>query len=70
MKAVFYTWKFRKNFKLASKRDLNMSLIQIVMKDLEKEIPLDPKHKKQFLIGNYIGNSECHIKLYFRYIGF
>lgn len=47
-----------------------MSLIQFIMKDLEKEIPLDPKHKKQFLIGNYIGNSECHIKLYFLYIGF
>lgn len=43
MKAVFYTGRFRKDFKLAIKRGLNMSLIQIIMKDLENEIPLEPE---------------------------
>lgn len=62
MKAVFYTGKFRKDFKLAIKRGLNMSLIQIVMKDLENRNFLDPKYKEHLLTGNYIGFSECHIQ--------
>lgn len=62
MRDVFYTGKFRKDFKAAIKRGLNMSLIQSVMKDIENEVSLDPKYKDHLLSGNYIGHSECHIQ--------
>lgn len=62
MRNVFYTGQFRKDFKLAIKRGLNMSLIQKVMKDIENEIPLDAKYKEHPLSGNYYGNMECHIQ--------
>lgn len=57
MRAVFYTGKFRKDFKLAMKRGLNMPLIQCVMKDIENEIPLGLKYKEHLLAGNYGGTQ-------------
>lgn len=62
IREVFYTNKFRKDFKLAIKRGRNMSLIQKVMKDLENSIPLDSQYKEHPLSGDYIGNLECHIQ--------
>lgn len=62
IREVFYTGKFRKDFKLAIKRGLDMSLIQKVMKDLENGITLDPKYKEHPLSGDYTGNLECHIQ--------
>lgn len=62
MRNVFYSGKFRKDFKLAIKRGFNMSLIKNVMKDLENGTPLDPKYKEHPLSGDYIGNMECHIQ--------
>lgn len=62
MREVFYTGKFRKDFKLAIKRGWNMSLIRSVMKEIENEIPLAPKYKEHPLYGDYIGNMECHIQ--------
>ena len=62
MRNVFYTGEFRRDFKLAIKRGLDMSQIQKVMKDIEEEIPLDPKYKEHSLSGNYYGNMECHIQ--------
>lgn len=62
MRLAFYSGKFRKDFKLAIKRGLNMALIQSVMKDIENEIPTDPKYKEHPLSGNYTGHLECHIQ--------
>jgi len=62
MRNVFYTSKFCKDFKTAIKRNLDMSLIKAVMKDLENGIPLEPKYKEHPLTGNYIGHLECHIQ--------
>ncbi|WP_455616809.1 type II toxin-antitoxin system YafQ family toxin [Eisenbergiella sp.] len=62
MRDVFYSGKFRKDFKLAIKRGFNMSLIKNVMKDLENGTPLDPKYKEHPLGGDYIGTMECHIQ--------
>lgn len=62
MRNVFYTSKFRKDFKTAIKRQLDMSLIKAVMRDLENGIPLEPKYQEHPLTGNYIGHLECHIQ--------
>lgn len=62
IREVFYTGKFRKDFKLAIKRGLDMELIRKVMKDLENGISLDPKYKEHPLSGDYAGNLECHIQ--------
>lgn len=59
---VFYTGKFRKDFKLAIKRGLNMTLIQSVMKTIESGVALDPQYKEHPLTGDYTGNMECHIQ--------
>lgn len=62
MREVYYTNRFRKDFKLAIKRGLDMTLIQTVMKDLENEIVLEQKYQEHPLSGQYIGCRECHIQ--------
>jgi hypothetical protein len=44
MREVYYGSRFRKDFRLAIKRGLDMSLIREVMENLENEIPLDKKY--------------------------
>ncbi len=62
MREVYYTNRFRKDFKLAIKRGLDMTLIQTVMKDLENEIVLEQKYQEHPLSNQYIGCRECHIQ--------
>ena len=57
-----FTNKFKKDYKLAIKRNLDISLFDKIIDDLINEIPLDAKHKDHPLIGNYKGCRECHIK--------
>ena len=40
MREVYYGSRFRKDFRLAINRGLDMSLIREVMENLENEIPL------------------------------
>jgi mRNA interferase YafQ len=57
-----YGGRFKREYKLAIKRGLNMTVIDSVIKDLINEIPLDPKLKEHPLKGNYAGYLECHIE--------
>ena len=57
-----YTSKFKKDYKLAIKRNLDISLLDAIISDLINEIPLAEKHRDHALIGNYVGCRECHIK--------
>jgi mRNA interferase YafQ len=57
-----YTGKFKKDYKLAIKRNLEIALLDAIISDLINEIPLAAKHKDHALIGNYSGCRECHIK--------
>ena len=56
------TSKFRKDYKLAKKRGLNLKLLQDVIDDLLAEKVLDKKFKDHPLSGNYLGFRECHIQ--------
>jgi mRNA interferase YafQ len=57
-----YTGRFKKDYKLAIKRDYDISLLDAMIRDLIGEIPLDAKHRDHALSGDYEGCRECHIK--------
>ena len=57
-----YTNRFKKDYKAALKRNLDIALLNAIMLDLIKEIPLAEKHRDHALTGNYIGYRECHVK--------
>jgi mRNA interferase YafQ len=55
------TARFRKDYKLAKKRGLALSLLEAVIDELLAEKILDPKYKDHPLTGRYTGFRECHI---------
>jgi mRNA interferase YafQ len=55
------TARFRKDYKRACKRSLDLSLLETVIDTLLTEKALDPKHKDHTLSGDYAGFRECHI---------
>lgn len=55
------TSQFKKDFKLAMKRGLNIDLLETVIATLALEEPLPDKNKDHALTGNWIGHRECHI---------
>jgi len=57
-----YTDRFRKDYKLAIKRNYDVSLLDAVICDLIGEVPLAEKHWDHQLVGNYDGCRECHVK--------
>lgn len=57
-----YTGRFKKDYKLAVKRNYNISLIDALIRNLINEHPLDARHKDHALSGEYEGCRECHIK--------
>jgi mRNA interferase YafQ len=56
------TTQFRRDYKLAKKRGLDMGLLEAVVQTLKEEKPLDPKHHDHALTGNYAGFRECHVE--------
>ena len=56
------TGQFRKDYKLAKKRGLDIPLLEAVIDTLLEEKPLDEKHRDHALTGNYVGFRECHIQ--------
>ena len=57
-----YSNIFKRDYKQAIKRNLDVVLIDQVITDLIAEKPLDEKHKDHALFGNYTGCRECHIQ--------
>ena len=55
------TSQFKKDFKLAMKRSLNIDLLETVIATLALGEPLPDKNKDHALTGNWIGHRECHI---------
>ena len=56
------TEQFRKDYKLAKKRGMNMKLLEAVILELQQENPLADKYRDHALVGNYVGFRECHIQ--------
>ena len=68
-----YTTQFRRDYRLSTKRGLDMSLIDEVIDDLIEERPLREKHRDHALKGEYVGCRECHVQpdwlLVYRIVG-
>lgn len=62
MFAADFTSQFKKDYKLAIKRGLDIALIDAVIRDLIDEVPLQEKYRSHPLSGDYKGCRECHIK--------
>lgn len=58
---VKLTTQFRKDYKLAMKRGLDISLLEHVIADLARGIPLPEKNRDHALSGNWVGHRECHV---------
>lgn len=59
---VFYSSKFKKDYKLMKKQGKDMELLLDIVDILAAEKPLESKHKDHPLSGYYIGYRECHIQ--------
>ncbi len=54
--------KFKKNYKLAQKRGLNVNLLKDIIFKLGNGISLDEKYQDHPLKGKWDGFRECHIQ--------
>jgi len=62
MYGIIYATKFKKDYKLSIKRNLDISLLQDVIIKLVNGITLSARYKDHDLQGDYLGYRECHIK--------
>lgn len=58
---IVWTTQFKKDYKLALKRHLNIELLDNVIRVLSKGETLPEKNKDHALTGDWIGHRECHI---------
>ncbi|MBP3819884.1 MAG: type II toxin-antitoxin system YafQ family toxin [Butyrivibrio sp.] len=56
------TTKFKKDYKLAKKRGLDMRLLEYIIDELLLGHTLDAKYLDHPLHGDYEGFNECHIQ--------
>ena len=65
MRKTKYTVKtttlFKKDFKLAMKRGLNVELLENIIALLAMGEPLPTTNQDHALTGNWVGHRECHI---------
>lgn len=55
------TTQFKKDYKLAIKRGLDISLLENIIAALARGIPLPEKNRDHALTGNWAGHRECHV---------
>lgn len=59
---VKFTTAFKKDYKLAKKRGLNMERLQAVIGTLAMGEPLPQEYRDHELSNNWKGHRECHIQ--------
>lgn len=59
---VKYSSKFKRNYKLAKKRGMNVKLLEEIIDKLRRRIPLEKRYKDHELRGRYKGFRKCHIQ--------
>jgi len=62
MLKIVYTTQFKKDYKLAQKRGVDVEELFKVIELLQKQKPLPPEKKDHLLHGNYKGYRECHVR--------
>lgn len=58
---IFYTSKFKKDYKKMMKQGKPLQELEKIITLLQKQEALPEKHKDHQLTGNYAGFRECHI---------
>ncbi len=58
---IVWTTRFKKDYKLAVKRHLNIDLLDDIIRTLSRGETLPEKHKDHALTGDWEGHRECHI---------
>lgn len=61
-KQIIFTTQFKKDYKMAIKRNLPIEELDTVIKLLSLDAPLPEKYKDHDLSGNWNGFKECHIQ--------
>ena len=56
-----YTNAFKKDAKLAKKRNLDTAVLKLVMTALIEQKPLAAKYRNHKLTGNWKDHWECHV---------
>ena len=59
---IVWTTKFKKDYKLAIKRNLNIDLLDNIIRALSRGDALPEKNKDHDLTGDWAGHRECHIQ--------
>ena len=59
---IIWTSKFKKDYKIAMKRNLDVSLLDECIRMVANREELPPKFRDHELSGNWSGYRECHIK--------
>lgn len=59
---IVWTNQFKKDYKLAMKRHLDIELLDNVIRKLANDEPLSSQNKDHALTGNWMGYRECHIQ--------
>ena len=59
---VQWTTQFKKDYKLAEKRGLNMDVLDDTIRMIANEAALPQKYCDHSLSGNFKGFRECHIE--------
>lgn len=59
---IVWTTKFKKDYKLAIKRGLNIDLLDKIIRALSRGEMLPEKNKDHELTGDWAGHRECHIQ--------
>jgi mRNA interferase YafQ len=62
MYQLHYTTKFKKDFKVISKRNYDLQLLKQIIDLLTENGTVPEKYQPHRLSGNYAGDMECHIK--------
>jgi len=62
MLTLKYTARFKKDYKLAKKRGLDISLLEYIINELANQRQLEQKHQDHPLSGDYTGFRTCHIQ--------
>ena len=61
MLSIVLSNRFKKDLKRAKKRGLDLDLLEEVVDQLAKCVPLPEKNRDHALTGDYIGFRECHV---------
>lgn len=58
---IVWTTKFKKDYKLAMKRHMDIGLLDDIIRALSRGEKLPEQNKDHELTGDWVGHRECHI---------